>query len=340
MMLQKLAMKSQEVKPKAQADWLGFCKGVRTYVQRASLMKMAQKTGAKQLMPLRVAAEHMSSKLAMKIAAAALAAFALASAVVSAMPASEEAQIQAIADAQNLWKDEFVALRDKGQLPQPYLLNMTPEQTRFAVTDLDGNGRLELLFRHAAVPTGDKGAIPRPFHYIPTAVGMAVYEIDADGRLQRLPEEENGYGCPDLKNLDVLHAVRKDGTRWYNICTRTHIESVYGYFSYIDSYQQIAIVNGKVKVKNLAEKSGHYNVFDWDRVEEVPTSASIFDGDPTHREMRPEDFERTNFYRDFHRTYDTSGQLHMMSCGQLLENPRAALNQSWFLWLHHDAVKG
>ncbi len=339
-MLQKLAMKSQEVKPKAQADWLGFCKGVRTYVQRASLMKMAQKTGAKQLMPLRVAAEHMSSKLAMKIAAAALAAFALASAVVSAMPASEEAQIQAIADAQNLWKDEFVALRDKGQLPQPYLLNMTPEQTRFAVTDLDGNGRLELLFRHAAVPTGDKGAIPRPFHYIPTAVGMAVYEIDADGRLQRLPEEENGYGCPDLKNLDVLHTVRKDGTRWYNICTRTHIESVYGYFSYIDSYQQIAVVNGKVKVKNLAEKSGHYNVFDWDRVEEVPTSASIFDGDPTHREMRPEDFERTNFYRDFHRTYDTSGQLHMMSCGHLLENPRATLNQSWFLWLHHDAVKG
>ncbi|MEX5285407.1 hypothetical protein QCO44_07125 [Selenomonas sputigena] len=339
-MLQKPAMKSQEVKPKAQADWLGFCKGVRTYVQRASLMKMAQKTGAKQLMPLRVAAEHMSSKLAMKIASAALAAFALASAVVSAMPASEEAQIQAIADAQNLWKDEFVALRDKGQLPQPYLLNMTPEQTRFAVTDLDGNGRLELLFRHAAVPTGDKGAIPRPFHYIPTAVGMAVYEIDADGRLQRLPEEENGYGCPDLKNLDVLHAVRKDGTRWYNICTRTHIESVYGYFSYIDSYQQIAIVNGKVKVKNLAEKSGHYNVFDWDRVEEVPTSASIFDGDPAHREMRPEDFERTNFYRDFHRTYDTSGQLHMMSCGQLLEDPRATLNQSWFLWLHHDAVEG
>ena len=339
-MPQRPTMKSQEVKPKAQADWLGFCKGVRTYVQRASLMKMAQKTGAKQLMPLRVAAEHMSSTRAMKIAAAALAAFALASAVVSARPASEEAQIQAIADAQNLWKDEFVALRDKGQLPQPYLLNMTPEQTRFAVTDLDGNGRLELLFRHAAVPTGDKGAIPRPFHYIPTAVGMAVYEIDADGRLQRLPEEENGYGCPDLKNLDVLHAVRKDGTRWYNICTRTHIESVYGYFSYIDSYQQIAVVNGKVKVKNLAEKSGHYNVFDWDRVEEVPTSASIFDGDPAHREMRPEDFERTKFYRDFHRTYDTSGQLHMMSCGQLLEDPRATLNQSWFLWLHHDAVEG
>ena len=337
MMLQRLTKKSQEVKPKAQADWLGFCKGVRTYVQRASLMKMSQKTGAKQLMPLRVAVEHISSKLAMKIAAA-LAAFTLAAANISAMPASEEAQIQAIADARNLWKDEFVALRDKGQLPQPYLLNMDPGQTCFAVTDLDGNGRLELLFRHAAVPTEDNGVIPRPFHYIPTALGMAVYEIAADGRLQRLPEEENGYGCPDLNNLDVLHAIREDDTRWYNICTRTHIESDYGYFSYIDSYQQIAVVNGKVKVKNLAEESGYYNVFDWDRVEEVPTSASIFDGAPAHREMRPEDFERTDFYRDFHRTYDMSGRLHMMSCAQLLENPCAALTQSWFLQLHHDAV--
>ena len=173
-MLRRLTKKSQEVKPKAQADCLGFCKGVKTYVQRASLLKMSQKTRAKQLMRLRVAVEHMSSKLAMKIASAALAAFALASAVVSAMSASEEAQIQAITDAQNLWKDEFVALRDKGQLPQPYLLNMDSGQTCFAVTDLDGNGRLELIFRHAAVPTEDRGVIPRPFHFLRRKTAMAV----------------------------------------------------------------------------------------------------------------------------------------------------------------------
>ena len=40
-------MKPQEVKPQAQTDWLGFCKGVRTYVQRASLMKLLRGTGAK-----------------------------------------------------------------------------------------------------------------------------------------------------------------------------------------------------------------------------------------------------------------------------------------------------
>ncbi|EJU28659.1 hypothetical protein [Selenomonas sp. CM52] len=41
------SVKPQEVKPKAQTDWSGFCKGVRTYVQRTSLMMPLQETGAK-----------------------------------------------------------------------------------------------------------------------------------------------------------------------------------------------------------------------------------------------------------------------------------------------------
>ena len=43
-------MKPQEVKPKAQTDWLGFRKGVRTYVQRAFLMKLSRETGTKATM--------------------------------------------------------------------------------------------------------------------------------------------------------------------------------------------------------------------------------------------------------------------------------------------------
>ena len=42
-----LTMKPQEIKPQEQTDWLGFCKDVRTYVQRASLMKLLRGTGAK-----------------------------------------------------------------------------------------------------------------------------------------------------------------------------------------------------------------------------------------------------------------------------------------------------
>ena len=42
-------MKVQEVKSKAQTDWLTFIKGVRTYVQRVSLMKLSQEMGEKAI---------------------------------------------------------------------------------------------------------------------------------------------------------------------------------------------------------------------------------------------------------------------------------------------------
>ena len=65
-MSSKFTMKPQEVKPKAQTDWLGFRKGVRTYVQRASLMMPSPETATKATMSLHVTAEHMSSKFTQK----------------------------------------------------------------------------------------------------------------------------------------------------------------------------------------------------------------------------------------------------------------------------------
>ena len=41
------SMKPQEVKPKAQTDWSGFGKGVRTYVRHTSLMMPLQETDRK-----------------------------------------------------------------------------------------------------------------------------------------------------------------------------------------------------------------------------------------------------------------------------------------------------
>lgn len=62
---------------------------------------------------------------------------------------SPEAQLQMIAEAEPLWKDEFVARWDEGQTPLPYLRRFNRRLTHIAVTDLDHNGRLELLVRHA-----------------------------------------------------------------------------------------------------------------------------------------------------------------------------------------------
>ena len=270
-----------------------------------------------------------------KTIAAALALLTLTAASVSAKsstarhitsPAAAKKQLNTIAKAEPLWKDEFVARWDAGQTPQPHLLNYDPTQTRFAVTDLDGNGRLELLFRHAAMP---QGIPPYPLRDIPTAVAMAVYEIGTDGRLARLPETENGYGAPDLTKLYALHQVNADGTRPYNICTRTITEDEHGHYHGTVAYQQIAIADSVVTCKLLAEESSYYNVYDIDRIEEVPLYVCICDGDPSHIEMNPADFALTEFYQDFYRIYTPPSAVHWMSGDELNRDPQEALAASW-----------
>ena len=259
----------------------------------------------------------------------AAAAFLLLSTGTACASADPEVQLDTIANAEPLWKDEFVARWDAGQMPQPHLLNYDHTQTRFAVTDLDGNGRLELIFRHAATLPAAEGITPYPLRSIPAMVEMAVYEIGTDGRLARLPEAENGYGAPDLMDLYALHQVNADGTRPYNICTRTITEDEHGHYHGTVAYQQIAIVDGVVTCKLLAEEHSYYNVYDIDRIEEVPLYVSIYDGAPSHIEMNPADFALTEFYQDFYRIYTPPSAVHWMSGGELSRNPREALAASW-----------
>ena len=273
-----------------------------------------------------------------KTIAAALALLTLTAASVSAKsstarhitsPAAAKKQLNTIAKAEPLWKDEFVARWDTEQTPQPHLLHFAPAHPRFAVTDLDGNGRLELLFRHAAMLPVAEGITPEPLRNIPTAIAMAVYEIGTDGRLARLPEAENGYGAPDLMDLYALHQVNADGTRPYNICTRTITEDEHGHYHGTVAYQQIAIIDGVVTCKLLAEENSYYNVYDIDRIEEVPLYVSIYDGDPSHIEMDPADFALTGFYQDFYRIYTPPSAVHWMSGDELNRDPHEALAASW-----------
>ena len=244
-------------------------------------------------------------------------------------PADANAQLNILANAEPLWKDEFVARWDAGQMPQPHLLNYDRSQTRFAVTDLDGNGRLELIFRHAAMLPAAEGITPYPLRSIPTMVEMAAYEIGTDGRLARLPETENNYGAPDLTELYALHQINADNTRPYNIRTRTITADEHGHYHYTVAYQQIAIVGGIVTCRLLAEENGYYNVYDIDRIEEVPLYASIYDSNPAHIEMSYEDFLQTGFCQDFDRIYTPRSAVRWVIGDELNRDPHEALAASW-----------
>ena len=272
----------------------------------------------------------IAAALALLILTAASASAASSTAQHITSPAAAKKQLNTIAKAEKLWKDEFAMPRyDNDDTPQPHLLSFDPSHTYFAVTDLDGNGRMELLFRHAAMLPVAEGITPYPLRDIPTAVAMAVYEIGTDGRLARLPEMENGYGAPDLTGLYALHQVNANGTRPYNICTRTITKDEHGHYSYTVAYQQIAIVDGVVTCELLAEENGYYNVYDIDRIEEVPLYVSIYDGDPSHIEMNPADFALTGFYQDFDRIYTPPSAVHWMTGDELNRDPREALRASW-----------
>ena len=252
---------------------------------------------------------------------------ALTAAPAAAMP-SPEAQIDTIAGAQEVWKYEFPALCAPDEIPF-HLRSFTPATTLIAVTDLDGNGRLELLFRHVDYLKWKVGSVPYAFHQIPTAVAMAVYEVGADGRLARLPVTEDGCGAPDLIGLDVSHPILEDGVRWYPVRTQQIYKVKYGYFYYIIAHQRVAIKDGRVMLKMLADEHGYYNIYDVDRFEEVATSINIYDGNPAHKEMLPADFRQTAFYQEFDRSYTPRGTVHWISGSELNSNPHKALLSSW-----------
>ena len=243
-------------------------------------------------------------------------------------PAAAKKQLNAIAKAEKLWRSQFIMCGDDDNTPQPHLRSFDPTRTYFAVTDLDGNGRLELLFRHAAMPSVEEGITPYPFRTIPTAFAMAVYEIGTDGRLARLPETENGYGAPDLTGL-ALNVIDSDNTRWYNMSTSTITKDEHNHYSYTVAYQRFAIANGVVRCELCAEENGYYNVYDIDRVEAVPSSAYIYDGDPAHLGMRHEDFVQSPFYQYFTHIYTPCCAVYWMGANELSRNPREALAASW-----------
>ena len=243
-------------------------------------------------------------------------------------PAAAKKQLNAIAKAEKLWRSEFIMCGDDDNTPQPHLRSFDPTRTYFAVTDLDGNGRLELLFRHAAMTSVEEGITPYPFRTIPTAFSMAVYEIGTDGRLARLPETENGYGAPDLTGL-ALNVIDSDNTRWYNMSTSTITKDEHNHYSYTVAYQRFAIANGVVRCELCAEENGYYNVYDIDRVEAVPSSAYIYDGDPAHLGMRHEDFVQSPFYQYFTHIYTPPSAVSWMGADELNRDPREALAASW-----------
>ena len=278
----------------------------------------------------------MKNRLRKTIAAATLAALALimpAPAPAAAAP-SPEAQLQMIAEAEPLWKDEFVARWDEGQTPHPYLMRFNRRLTHIAVTDLDHNGRLELLFRHAMTLMDISGPHAAGVVDIPMDVSLSAYEISTDGRLERL-RAENSYDWPDLMNLGPLSEIDEHGTRWHHVRTVTVSRGSCftdndPLYTYTASYQRVALDHGTLRCQLLAVEKGSYRDVDSPSTcRKIHVSASVFDGDPAHTNMSGRDFQQTDLYQTFDEALLPPSSIHWVSGDELNRDPHEALAASW-----------
>lgn len=260
-----------------------------------------------------------------KLFCATLAALALSAVPAAAEPVvlDTETQLDVLAASADVWRADFAAFGTMPIVPD-YVRRFSPGETDFAVTDLNADGRLELLVRHASSLTEPH---PSFLNRMPTRVGMAIYEIDENGALARIALDTSDE-APDLCKLSGVHEISEDGKIRY--CIATQLVSKGDPYDYQMRYTRFEITNGRVYNWLRAKESGTFEIHEDTVTATNARTATIYDGKPDHRNMTGEAFRETDFYKDFFRTIPPRGSIHWLSESKLMPDPRAAFAASWY----------
>ena len=147
-----------------------------------------------------------------------------------------------------------------------------------AVTDLDGNGRLELFFvrgvRNPVPGANANGSNEEKGRAlvatVPITMRVRGFEVSADGKTL----EELKFNYPDKivpPNMFPLHEAfynADDKIRFYNVATLNRVGDL-GYCVY---RQVLSLKNGTVEVQTIGAEYGNYGLFN-----DAPTAEALFD---------------------------------------------------------------
>ena len=147
-----------------------------------------------------------------------------------------------------------------------------------AVTDLDGNGRLELFFvrgvRNPVPGANENGSNEEKGRAlvatVPITMRVRGFEVSADGKKL----EELKFNYPDKIVPPNLNSMREafyndgDKIRFYNAATLNRVGDL-GFCLY---RQVLSLKNGTVEVQTIGTEYGGYGLF-----AEAPTAEAIFD---------------------------------------------------------------
>ena len=153
------------------------------------------------------------------------------------------------------------------------------ENGEFAVTDLDGNGRLELLFLQEIKQGMPEGLEPENANVrsawehiaaIPVSRKLYAYEVSANGK--RLDPVAVVFTDdeidPDLKYPRGAYRDTQRNITYYDVATLTRV----GDAGYRVSIQAVSLQSGGLQIQTIASEFGNYGIY-----QEQGTPEAVFD---------------------------------------------------------------
>lgn len=153
------------------------------------------------------------------------------------------------------------------------------ENGEFAVTDLDGNGRLELLFLQEMRNGVPETAEPRNENErsawehiasVPVTRKLYAYEVSVNGkRLNPIAVVFTDDEIePDLRYPECAVRDTQRGVTYYHAATLTRV----GGAGYRVSLQSVSLQNGVLQIQTIASEFGNYGIYS-----EQGTPEAVFD---------------------------------------------------------------
>lgn len=284
-------------------------------------------------------------------AACTLAAALLLGAPPASAAVDTERQLDVIAGADNAWNAVLGELAEADSYYMNFAPNDKPTLT-IAVTDLDDNGRLEVIFCTSR-QSGEGVAVARENNqseayidaldtiaFVPLSVHALIYEVTEDGSaLARVSyEQHNGELTTDFPDLTQLKeplriSAEMGGARLYRIHTlvrETPAEPDARVQPFRVLYHTVWLREGTLYARLEAWEEANYAIYADGSVVGIPHTAYV-DG----REIAADTFEMAASYKDLTSVPAVRGSVHWISVPNFRDadfrsNVRTLLATSWY----------
>ena len=284
-----------------------------------------------------------------KMLGTALAAFALTAAPASA--ADPEVQLDTIANADEAWNEVLEHLADADSRYMRFATHDYPTLD-IAVTDLDDNGRLEVIFRTSRISKEVVAAArmqKKPAGFIkgmehisavPIGVHAFIYEVTEDGtHLEPVKIDIlNGdvtADAPDLRKLQYVHEISAamGGARLYHIHTLVR-ENAKEWGAPVQPYrvlyQTLWLTDNTLFCRLDATEEGSFGIYEEGMPEAIPRLVRV-----GGMELSPSNFEGSEFHESFDKKPAVCGSVCWMSGADFRKedfraNVRTLLAASWY----------